>query len=34
MLTVGAVQVSETEDIGGATLDVAVCAGADANLAS
>jgi hypothetical protein len=29
MLTVGAVQVSETENIGGTTLDVAVCAAAD-----
>lgn len=29
LLTVGAVQVSEAEDISGATLDVAVCATAD-----
>lgn len=34
MLTVCAVQVSEAENIGGTTLDVAVCAGADADLTS
>lgn len=34
LLTVGTVQVSETKDIGGTTLDVAVCTSADAGLTS